>query len=204
MARPNASAQWEIDLAHAGFAPCRRCGQVRDIEAFARSRNRRSNGRQYMCRQCAYIHARELGIKKRGVEGDKAERSRLSSAWQARQGKLHPEKFRAARRRYHLKTRYDMDQAEFDKLLADQDNRCGLCETPNPGPKGWHVDHDHGSGEVRGILCNPCNVALGLFRDNPYTIQMALIYLRPRKVSPESGSPLSSPDSGALLLERSL
>jgi hypothetical protein len=195
-----ATVQLDTSLAHAGFAHCRRCGQVRDIEAFARSRNRKANGRQYMCRPCAYARARELGIKKRGADGDKAYRSRISNEHQKRQRAAEPERCAARDRDRRLKRRYGIDSTDFDRLLAEQDGRCAICMVPHSDK--WVVDHNHDTGKVRGILCNLCNVGLGHFSDSPESLQAALIYLRPRRdLSSQSGFPLSSPDWEGLLQE---
>jgi len=42
---------------------------------------------------------------------------------------------------------------------------------------GWHVDHNHTTGKVRGILCQQCNQAIGLFKDNIFIIEKAAEYL---------------------------
>lgn len=41
-----------------------------------------------------------------------------------------------------------------------------------------HIDHCHGTGRVRGVLCGPCNRAIGLFKDNPATLWKAIVYLQ--------------------------
>jgi hypothetical protein len=64
-------------------------------------------------------------------------------------------------------------------MLSDQGGVCAVCGADNPqkGGQDWAVDHCHASGKVRGILCHPCNVALGLFRDNSHTLAQAIHYL---------------------------
>jgi Recombination endonuclease VII len=77
-------------------------------------------------------------------------------------------------RQYHLKRRYKIGQAEFDVMLAAQDGKCRICGVPDPK----HVDHDHLTGRVRGILCFNCNGGLGHFRDDVITMQRAITYLK--------------------------
>lgn len=60
-----------------------------------------------------------------------------------------------------LRTRWD-----FDALLREQGGECAICtESDPPVPEGaldgWHIDHDHVTGEVRGILCPSCNAKVG-------------------------------------------
>lgn len=76
-------------------------------------------------------------------------------------------------RRYHLKKRYGITMQEFDGLLEQQGSLCPIC-LKRPAV---HVDHDHSTGNVRGILCEMCNGGLGQFRDNPATIERAIEYL---------------------------
>jgi hypothetical protein len=77
-------------------------------------------------------------------------------------------------REYHLRQRYGVGQAEFDELLAEQGGVCAICGAPDP----QHVDHDHRTGWVRGILCFNCNGGLGQFRDDPGFLAGAITYLK--------------------------
>src|SRR5262249_22014221 len=62
---------------------------------------------------------------------------------------------------YHLRRRYGIGQAEYDAMVEAQGGTCAVC----PG-EPQHVDHDHETGAIRGILCSTCNQALGNARDN--------------------------------------
>ncbi|MCO8270100.1 endonuclease VII domain-containing protein [Actinoplanes sp. TRM 88003] len=77
-------------------------------------------------------------------------------------------------REYHLRARYGIGQVEFDDLLWRQGNVCAICRAPDP----QHVDHDHRTGAVRGILCFNCNGGLGQFRDNQHYLAGAIEYLK--------------------------
>ena len=104
--------------------------------------------------------------------------------WQAeRYAALSPEDCAAdavARRERKLQQNYGISAAEFDALLAAQGGRCAICGTDPAGGKVWHVDHDHESGAVRGILCLGCNVGVGHFKDDPTLLRAAAHYLRPQ------------------------
>lgn len=81
---------------------------------------------------------------------------------------------RGGSRHYHLRRRYGIGQADFEYLLAEQGGVCAICEAANPE----HVDHDHATGRVRGILCFNCNGGLGQFRDNAEYLGNAIDYLK--------------------------
>jgi hypothetical protein len=77
-------------------------------------------------------------------------------------------------RTYHLKKRYGLTAQEVDVLVAAQGGRCAICrEAP-----AEHVDHDHQTGRVRGILCFNCNGGLGQFRDRHDVLTLAIAYLQ--------------------------
>lgn len=77
-------------------------------------------------------------------------------------------------REYRLRRRYGIGDKEFVDLLAEQGGLCAICGAANP----QHLDHDHHTGWVRGILCFNCNGGLGQFRDNAAFLAKAITYLR--------------------------
>jgi hypothetical protein len=74
--------------------------------------------------------------------------------------------------------RFGITEAEIAALLARQKNRCAICKSAKPyGSGDWAIDHDHATGQVRGLLCSKCNLALGLLGDDPKAIAAALRYV---------------------------
>jgi hypothetical protein len=75
---------------------------------------------------------------------------------------------------------YGLSEADFEKMLTAQENACAICKREftcadkNSTP---HVDHDHRSGEARGLLCNRCNTCLGHFGDNIEGVGRVVSYL---------------------------
>jgi hypothetical protein len=76
-------------------------------------------------------------------------------------------------REYHLRRRYGITRDEVDAMIEAQGGTCAAC-----AGKPEHVDHDHRTGKVRGILCFNCNQALGNVRDNTAVLSGLLSYLR--------------------------
>jgi len=83
------------------------------------------------------------------------------------------ERLHGGTRHYHLKHRYGIGADEVGALIASQDNRCPICGRLDPN----HVDHDHDSGRVRGVLCFNCNGGLGQFSDDIDRLAAAIAYL---------------------------
>jgi hypothetical protein len=99
----------------------------------------------------------------------KRERARQKTAEWVRQnpGRVHAR---------HLKHKYGMTVQAFDEMMAKQEGRCAICRTKIKG-KRLCVDHEHASGEIRGLLCGHCNLALGKFNDDPTRFRAAANYL---------------------------
>lgn len=72
--------------------------------------------------------------------------------------------------------KYGLDKERFEALFSSQNELCAICSKPL-ADKLPHIDHDHSTGEVRGILCFSCNSGLGQFQDNPDLLQNAIDYL---------------------------
>jgi len=82
------------------------------------------------------------------------------------------------KRRYVLKSTYNLTVEEYDAILESQGNKCAICYSAVPGGKGrFHVDHNHETKEIRGLLCHHCNLGLGNFKDNINSLLRAIAYL---------------------------
>jgi len=91
--------------------------------------------------------------------------------------KRYPESDRA----YHLKKKYGITVEDYDRMFQEQQYGCAVCGTEHPDYSGrqkfFHVDHDHASGKVRGLLCKNCNIALGHVRDDLDVVLSMAVYL---------------------------
>jgi len=82
-------------------------------------------------------------------------------------GRVLPSKTPERAREYHLRHRYGMTVEQWDALFATQGGVCAVCRSIDPRHvHGWATDHDHLTGRIRGILCQPCNVTLGRLGDS--------------------------------------
>ncbi len=77
----------------------------------------------------------------------------------------------------NLKSLYGLTLEEYEEMLREQDGKCAICgELPSP-TKLLDVDHDHENKTVRGLLCNHCNTALGLVKEDPEILSAMIDYL---------------------------
>lgn len=84
-------------------------------------------------------------------------REELRLKWRVWQSK-NPEK----RRFSSIKSRYGITREQWNELFIKQGKACAVCRRVTPDSKvGWHTDHDHKTGKVRGILCAKCNRTVG-------------------------------------------
>lgn len=86
----------------------------------------------------------------------------------------------AVKRAQDLKAKYGLTLVDFDRLLVEQEGLCAICKRPPRGGR-WvrlYVDHDHQTGNVRGLLCNRCNLGVGHFDDDASLLLKAAQYLQ--------------------------
>lgn len=76
----------------------------------------------------------------------------------------------------HLRRTYGISLVQEQEMRERQGGACGICRTA----PATHVDHHHETGAVRGLLCNPCNVAIGLLREDIATMENAIVWLKPK------------------------
>ncbi len=86
--------------------------------------------------------------------------------------------FKRNHKNTQLKSNYGITIDEYEKLLDKQNGCCAICGRPDNGKRLMCVDHCHSTGEVRGLLCNNCNLGLGNFIDNVELLENAVKYLK--------------------------
>ena len=74
-------------------------------------------------------------------------------------------------------------QEDFDSKLDEQGNKCAICGTDKPTAKNWHADHCHKTKTKRGILCQKCNMGIGLLNDDTELMEKAIMYLNQYKTN---------------------
>jgi transposase-like protein len=75
--------------------------------------------------------------------------------------------------------KYGLVKSDYNRMLEMQSFKCKICGKEHSNTKlGLVVDHDHVTGEVRGLLCDGCNRGLGFFGDSERALELAAVYLR--------------------------
>ena len=99
---------------------------------------------------------------------------KTNSKWCSNKCKAQVHLTPAKTRKYRLKNKYGLTETIFNIMLNQQDSKCGICREVMEQP---HIDHDHKTGRVRGLLCTHCNTMLGMARDSTFTLRNAISYL---------------------------
>jgi hypothetical protein len=91
----------------------------------------------------------------------------------------NPEKLFFSNRKTKLKSAYNLTLDDYNIKLKQQDYKCSVCgkEHEEVNKKRLVVDHCHETNVVRSLLCNNCNTALGLLKENIETIEALKNYL---------------------------
>jgi hypothetical protein len=153
-----------LDLS-TGTKHCPRCETVKPLSEFYKSKST-THGYQVYCKPCC--HARHNDWRGNNLVHVAAEQKKHRRA----NPKRHAD--------YARKRAYGFAPGEFALLLETQQGKCAICETTTPGGKGFHVDHCHDTGAVRGLLCTRCNNGIGSLRHDPKILAAAISYLAKR------------------------
>jgi len=83
--------------------------------------------------------------------------------------------------RFSKRYRYGMNWDQFQAMLDRAGGKCEVCRKPfehRSQRNGACIDHNHETGEIRGLLCHSCNRAIGLLGDCPERLEKMILYLR--------------------------
>jgi hypothetical protein len=152
---------------------CTACKLPFSLEQFNKDRKRK-DGLQPRCKKC---HSAAVVTSQRNQR----------ESYRARQREWYEknrERVTEYHRGRHLLQTYGMTPTQYGQILESQGGVCAICRQPETKCDGrtglvhnYHVDHDHISGQVRGLLCNDCNTGLGSFGDDPELLIEAASYL---------------------------
>jgi hypothetical protein len=124
------------------------------------------------CPQCGETDRTKFYVNKKGYKSTsmcrECHKKQCMVRWHSR-----PQLDRQASRSY----KYGITADDFKQMFETQQGKCAICNEEPKTKRGLHVDHDHETGKVRGLLCHGCNVALGSFKDVTL-LNKAIEYLR--------------------------
>ncbi|MDE2031370.1 MAG: endonuclease VII domain-containing protein [Patescibacteria group bacterium] len=96
----------------------------------------------------------------------------------------NPERHAVTKANFDLK-KFGLTFNDYNRLFENQNGACAICKTTNPKGRGktrtLAVDHCHKSGKIRALLCNSCNGALGMVKDNVQILKDMINYLEKHK-----------------------
>jgi len=98
--------------------------------------------------------------------------TKVHKAYMAEYRRTHKDE----RRVYNLKHKYGLLPKEYDVLLESQNGVCAICKQSSSTL--LQIDHDHGTDEIRGLLCHACNTTLGLLKENVGTLYAMTDYIQ--------------------------
>lgn len=158
---------------------CLTCGVIKPSSEFL---TRSDTGKvKTRCRSC------ENEWHRKNYENSKAKKSAQQKTYYSRpEIKAQRKAYRDARKikdklwkkNWDLRRHYGIDLPAFEATVEAQRNCCPICSEYFPtGSRMWHVDHDHVTGDVRGVICQRCNFMLGQAKDKPEVLRAGADYL---------------------------
>lgn len=154
---------------------CTKCGEQKPLSEFNKRKDR-PIGVTSACKPCISLSKdpdkRKLSWKKwREANPDKRKASK--AAWD----KVNPGKRKLNSYKARVK-KYNLSIEQYENMLVQQNGCCAICNNVLDKAEKTHIDHDHVTNKVRGILCHGCNTSLGGFKDSIDVLKSAVTYLK--------------------------
>lgn len=151
---------------------CRKCQVPKPHSDFSPAKQNK-DGRHSYCRDCDNARKRE---KKYAMATPEAHEKKKAA--DRRDYEKHHAERRAAAVAQRLWSRYGITLEQYNEMWERQNGRCAICNRLGGGTNTdtLDVDHNHETGEVRGLLCRKCNMKLGYIEDREW-FEAALKYL---------------------------
>ena len=174
---------------------CSKCTIPKPLTEFHRATAMR-DGHRNECKECTRY------VRRLNYQANRDAYIKKAQEWKRKNPERHRESERRRRRRrdsrqirierdQYLRRAYGLTLEEFDFLIAAQAGECAICAKVDG--ERLHVDHDHATGRVRGLLCGNCNRAMGLFHEDARRFEAAGSYLRTPQLRLGSGDKTPAP-----------
>lgn len=153
---------------------CSGCNNTKELIEFHIDKSEK-DGHRFQCKICRNSKQRKYAKDNPGII-----KTRNKEKKDSRKAYYQSDRGIESSRRSHLKRKYNMTLEDYNKLSEQQAGRCKICNKEESSKKNKFlcVDHNHSTGKIRGLLCNTCNRALGLFQDDITILYNAFIYLQ--------------------------
>jgi len=172
----------ECALKDRGGKCCSICGEWKEYSSFTKHATMK-DGYLKQCKECKRKQEKE----KRKKRNEMSEEERLAA--RAKDKKKYKniisderrnQKRKQTMRSLYLRRKYGITIEQYEDMHQTQEGRCGICsiEEQEAPRKILNVDHCHETGVVRGLLCDRCNLGIGILGDNLNSVQRALDYLQ--------------------------
>ncbi len=134
------------------------------------------NHHKCRCKICVAYRSSYIKIWKQKNPEKMKKYNKNTTIWR----KNHPEETRRSKRKCVVKSLYNITMEDYDALFKKQNGLCAICGKKQ-GQMKLNIDHNHTTGEIRGLLCSNCNRFLGLAQDSEAILTNALRYLKENK-----------------------
>ena len=137
---------------------CTKCLLTKPIDEFWKDNRGYGDGHNSRCKTCHRDYARRYRQGRPNIERQRYQ-SDKEGAWER-----------------HLRNTFGIDAKIYNAIFDMQSGRCAICNSL-PNKQHLSVDHDHATGQIRGLLCQSCNRMLGYGQDNSAILQAGVNYL---------------------------
>lgn len=182
---------------------CSKCKQDKSLKDFNKNKTSK-DGYQNQCNSCMkQCHSKKPQVSKQDAENFVKDLVRVGKTfickccstskqadefyYQRKLGrvKINDSRCKECQKSYQRLKTFGISESDFEELLKSQNNQCSICKidyneylkTSHRG-KRFAVDHDHKTGEIRGLLCDKCNRGIGFLQDSVKNLENAIKYLR--------------------------
>jgi hypothetical protein len=134
---------------------CSTCKEEKDCSLFPKATGK-ARGYAWICKNCK------------------------SDKLKAKKDSMSPEDWAIKNRSYWLKAQYGITLEQYNEKLREQNHKCKICSTDETEvfKQVLYVDHNHTTGQIRGLLCHSCNAGLGHFKEKEELLEIAKQYLK--------------------------